>query len=208
MPVLLWLMLLVSGAALAQGGMAGAPPAMCFAQCNAAPVMTANPPAVQACLIRCRAGAEFNASSRRGPQAAGRGVAVASVAPAASHGAAPASRWGAIYAAAPPAVAVGVSQGSTDRTMVHVRAENECRARGRSDCRLLTEFSSGCGAAAHATRVIGLLATSDTSTQRVSFIAAGTGASRADAERSAISVCNSRDPTATCRIVATACAAG
>ncbi len=203
MPVLLWLMLLVSGAALAQG----APPPMCLAQCGAASVTAANPPSVQACLIRCRAGAEFNASNRRGPQASGRGVAVA------AGGAVPvaatnATRWGAIYAAAPPAVAVGVSQGSADRTMVHVRAESECRARGRADCRLLTEFSSGCGAAAHATRVVGLIATADSSTTRVSFIAAGTGANRAEAERSAISLCNSRDPSATCRIVATACVAG
>jgi hypothetical protein len=118
-----------------------------------------------------------------------------------------AMRWGAIYAAQPPATAVGVSQGASDRTMVHVRAESECRARGQSQCRLLTEFSSGCGAAAQAIRSLGLLPTGDSSTERVSFIAPGTGANRADAERAALSLCNGRDPTAACRVVASVCLA-
>jgi hypothetical protein len=244
MAIRVWslLFVLATGSAMAEGQ----PPAMCFSQCSAAsPVVSANPPSVQACLIRCRAGAEFNASNRRGPQQAMRGIplppaaaqqparsasasspvarmgnASASMASAAVGAAAMATvsggvaappsgqRWAAIYAAAPPATAVGVSQGLADRTMVHVRAETECRARGQSNCRLLTEFSAGCGAAAQATRVLGLLPTGDSSTQRVSFIAAGTGANRADAERSAVSLCNSRDPSATCRVVASACVAG
>ena len=196
---LIAILLLAAGPALAQGQ----PPAACFAQCAAVSASVAgNPPQLQACLIRCRAAAEFNASNRRGPQAAGRGM------PVPVPQAANASRWGAIYAAAPPAVAVGVSHGAADRTMVHVRAESECRARGQSNCRLLTEFSSGCGAAAQATRTLGLIATGDSSTTRVSFIAGGTGPNRAEAERSAISMCSSREPTAQCRIVASACVAG
>jgi hypothetical protein len=192
------LMLLAVGPALAQSQ----PPAACFASCGATSgAVAGNPAHIQACLIRCRAAAEFNAGSRRGPQATGRGVPVAQ--PATLAG-----RWGAIYAAPPPSVAVGSSHGGADRTMVHVRAENECRARGQTGCRLLTEFSAGCGAAAQATRTVGLVQTTDISTSRVSFIAAGTGASRADAERSAISVCSSREPTASCRIVASACVAG
>ena len=197
----LWLsfILLAIGPALAQGQ----PPAVCFQSCGATSgAVAGNPPPVQACLIRCRAAAEFNASNRRGPQAAGRGVAVAQPAVASS------SRWGAIYAAPPPAVAVGVSHGSVDRTMVHVRAESECRARGQTGCRLLAEFSAGCGAAAQAVRAVGLVQTTDIATSRVSFIAAGTGASRVDAERSAISTCSSREPTANCRIVASACVTG
>jgi len=191
--------LLVAGPALAQGQ----PPAACFASCGATSgAVAGNAPQVQACLIRCRAAAEFNAQNRRGPQSAGRGVPVAQ--PAAMSQA----RWGAIYAAPPPAVAIGISHGGADRTMVHVRAENECRARGQTGCRLLTEFSAGCGAAAQATRVLGLVQTADSSTSRVSFIAAGTGSSRADAERSAISMCSSREPSANCRIVASACVAG
>lgn len=194
----LWIILAI-GPVFAQGQ----PPAACFASCGATSgAVAGNATPVQACLIRCRAAAEFNTGNRRGPQAAGRGVPVAMPAAAAS------SRWGAIYAAPPPAVAVGVSHGAGDRTMIHVRAENECRARGQTGCRLLTEFSAGCGAAAQATRAIGLVQTTDAATSRVSFIAAGTGASRADAERSAISVCSSRDPTANCRIVASACVAG
>lgn len=191
------MLLAMMGAALAQGQ----PPAACLSSCGAL-TAAGNPPAVQACLIRCRAAAEFSAGNRRGPQSTGRGVPVAQVSPVAQ------GRWGAIYAAPPPSVAVGISHGAGDRTMVHVRAESECRARGRTDCRLLTEFSNGCGAAAQATRAVGLVQTTDSSTSRVSFIAAGTGANRADAERSAISVCSSREPTANCRIVASACLAG
>lgn len=191
--------LLMAGVAMAQGQ----PPAACFAQCGAVSGSVAgNPAPTQVCLIRCRAAAEFNASSRRGPQAAGRGVPVSVPTSVAS------GRWGAIYAATPPAVAIGISHGSADRTMVHVRAESECRARGHAGCRLLTEFNSGCGAAAQATRAVGLVQTADSSTSRVSFIAAGTGASRMDAERSAISLCSSREPSAACRIVASACVAG
>ena len=193
-------LLLSIGGALAQGQ----PPAACFASCAATSGSVAgNAPPVQACLIRCRAAAEFNAGSRRGPQSTGRGIPMAAQPVAVS-----AARWGAIYAAPPPAVAVGISHGGGDRTMVHVRAENECRARGQIGCRLLTEFSSGCGAAAQATRAVGLVQTSDSSTSRVSFVAAATGSSRADAERSAISMCSSREPTANCRIVASACVAG
>lgn len=198
MKLWLFLLLLTAGSALAQGQ----PPAACFASCGATSgAVAGNPPQVQACLIRCRATAEFNAANRRGPQSTGRGVPVA--VPAMATG-----RWGAIYAAPPPAVAVGISHGGGDRTMVHVRAENECRARGQTGCRLLTEFSSGCGAAAQATRAVGLVQTTDSATSRVSFIASGTGASRADAERSAISMCSNREPTASCRIVASACVAG
>ena len=194
------LLLLAVGPALAQGQ----PPAACFASCGAiSGAVAGNAPTVQACLIRCRAGAEFLAANRRGPQSTGRGVAVAPQPITRTAG-----RWAAIYAAPPPSVAVGISHGGGDRTMVHVRAENDCRARGQTGCRLLTEFNAGCGAAAQATRAIGLMQTTDSSTSRVSFIAAGTGASRADAERSAISVCNSREPTASCRIVASACLAG
>ena len=197
----LWLILMILAVAPAWGQ--GQPPAACFASCGATSgTVAGNATQVQACLIRCRAAAEFNAGNRRGPQAAGRGVPVAQSAATSS------ARWGAIYAATPPAVAVGISHGGGDRTMVHVRAENECRARGQSNCRLLTEFSSGCGAAAQAVRAVGLVQTTDIATSRASFIAAGTGASRADAERSAISTCSSREPTANCRIVASACVAG
>ncbi len=243
MTIRVWLMLFTLGGGAAMAS--GAPPAMCFSQCGAPSLsLAANPPAIQACLIRCRAGAEFSAANRRGPQVAMRGIAAppsasaasrpgAAVPPAArmaSAGAAMATaaagasamaaagagtarpqgsqRWVAIYTAAPPATAFGVSQGLADRTMAHVRAETECRARGQVNCRLLTEFSNGCGAAAQATRVLGLLPTGDSSTQRVSFVAAGTGASRADAERSAVALCQSREPSATCRVVASACVAG
>ncbi len=201
------LMLLCASPALAETR----PPAACFSQCQARSAMVAaNPPPVQACLIRCRAGAEYAAASRRGPRSAqpGQGIPVGRQPllpvslPAAPVGTA---RWGAIYAAAPPGHALGISHGMTDRTMVHTRAEIACRAFGQAGCRVLTEFSTGCGAAAQARRATGMMITADASTFRVAYVTAATGATRAEAEARAVAQCRAREPAASCRVVAAAC---
>lgn len=191
----------------------GAPPAACFRQC-AAPSMSlaANPAPVQACVIRCRAARDFSAQQRpsgrpqqiasANPYSSGRGTPVAAPAQASV------ANWGAIYAALPPTAAVGISSGARDRGMVHVQAENQCRASAHGDCRLLTEFSSGCGAAAQAVRSLSVVPSAHPSTFRVTYVASGTGANRADAERAALANCSSRDPVANCRIVTAACVNG
>jgi hypothetical protein len=205
---------LVSGLGLGAAWAQGAPPAACFQQC-AAPSMSlaANPAPVQACLVRCRAARDFSAQQHRpsgrpqqiasaNPYSSGRGTPVAAPAQASV------ANWGAIYAALPPTAAVGISSGARDRGMVHVQAESQCRASAHGDCRLLTEFSSGCGAAAQAVRSLSVVPSAHPSTFRVTYVASGTGANRADAERAALANCSSRDPVASCRIVTAACVNG
>ena len=205
-----WPLLLLSAlSAMAQTP----PPATCFSQCQApSATLAANPPPVQACLIRCRAGAEFAAASQRDPHSAyaGQGMPVGRQPP--PQVASPAlpvggEQWGAIYAAAPPGHALGISHGMTDRSMVHTRAQTACRASGQAGCRMLTEFNSGCGAAAQALRARGMMITADASTYRVAFVTAANGTSRADAQARALEGCRAREPTARCRIVAAACVA-
>jgi hypothetical protein len=193
----------------------GAPPVACFQQCGA-PFRTlqANPPAMQACLIRCRAASEFSAQQNqrplRGqatrpaatPYSSGRGTPVATGPTAGTP-----AQWGAIYAATPPAAAVSIVAGR-ERNLAHTQADSQCRATARGDCRLLTEFSSGCGAAAQAVRSLSIVPSNHPSTYRVIYVAAGTGPSRSDAERAAVANCSSRDPEATCRVVSTACIGG
>ncbi|RVT92048.1 DUF4189 domain-containing protein [Rhodovarius crocodyli] len=206
------LAIITAGAAQAQGN----PPAACFQQCAApARSLQANPPPVQACLIRCRAASEFSAQQNQrplrgpvtraasNPYSSGRGIPVAASALPATAG-----QWGAIYAALPPTAAVGIVAGPRDRNIAHTQAESQCRTTARGDCRLLTEFSSGCGSAAQAVRSMSIVPSNHPSTYRVTYVASGTGPSRSDAERAAVASCNSRDPQATCRVVSTACIGG
>jgi len=196
--VFLPLFLLASGPA-----MASSPAARCAGECAS----QSNP---AACMVRCRAAQDFFEQQRQAmvhsgmPRAGGQR--------AADHGAqraaAPAARnqrWGAIYAALPPTPAVGVNEGMLGRDIVHARAEGSCRAQARGDCRLLTEFSSGCGAAAQATRLVGVVQTHDPSVNRVTFIAGATAPTRAEAERAALAQCAARDRSASCRVVAALC---
>ena len=157
-----------TGLAQAQGN----PPAACFQQCSAPfRSLQANPPGVQACLIRCRAASEFSAQQNQrplrgpvtraaaNPYSSGRGTPVAA-------GTVPGTpaRWGAIYAALPPTAAVGIVAGQRDRNTAHTQAESQCRTTARGDCRLLTEFSSGCGSAAQAVRSLSIVPSSHPST--------------------------------------------
>lgn len=193
--VLLPLFLLAAGPA-----MASSPAARCAGECAA----QSNP---AACMVRCRAAQDFFEQQRQAMSHSGMPRAgaqrVAAAAPPARN-----QRWGAIYAALPPSPAVGVNEGALGRDIVHARAEGSCRAQARGDCRLLTEFSSGCGAAAQATRLVGVVQTHDPSVNRVTFIAGATAPTRAEAERAALSQCAARDRSATCRVVAALCLGG
>jgi hypothetical protein len=52
-----------------------------------------------------------------------------------------------------------------------------------------------------------LVMTSDPNSYTVSTMGGGAGATRAEAEQQAMADCRSRDPRATCRIVASTCGA-
>jgi hypothetical protein len=194
MRFVLLLFLLFSGAAWASS-----PAALCAGECGS----QSNP---AACMIRCRAAQDFLQQQRQAmshsgmPRPAAQRVVAGPVSQP-TRG----QRWGAIYAALPPTAAVGTNEGALSRDIVHARAEGSCRAQARGDCRLLTEFSSGCGAAAQATRLIGVVQTHDPSVNRVTFIAGATAPTRAEAERAALTQCASRDRSATCRVVAALC---
>ncbi len=213
-------------------------PPSCRASCGATlPTLAGHSQPVQACMVRCRAALQFNASqaarpgAMRGRQlvaappprslppppaprpALGGIVPVAHAAmpvPAATAPAAPAGppRFGAIYAATPPNPAFGVSFQQRDRLMAHVQADTQCQTRGRAGCRLVVEFGSQCAAAAQATRNVAIMQTDDPSTHQVTFIAPGTGATRLEAEQAALAACSERDRTARCRIAASGCGNG
>ncbi len=194
--MMLVMMLLVPGLAGASS-----PAAMCAGECAAQSNQAA-------CMIRCRAAHDFLNQQRHAmvnsgmPRpAAQQRVASGPVSAQPPRG----QRWGAIYAALPPTPAIGTNEGAVGRDIVHARAEGACRAQARGDCRLLTEFNSGCGAAAQATRLIAVVQTHDPSVNRVTFVTAANGPTRADAERAALAQCNGRDRSASCRVVAALC---
>ncbi len=167
----------------------------CRQQCNPpARDLAANPPAVQACLIRCQAGSDFT----RGVNAAPRRALGTTVATPASSG-----TWAVAYAATPPNGATGTSQGQRDRNQAHMEAERACAARAGAHCRPLAEAGPGeCLAIAQAGRVTGLMRTSDPRTFQVTLVEYGKGEDAAAAGRAALSACSGR---AQCEVVATAC---
>lgn len=166
----------------------------CRQQCSAAsPQLAANPPPVQACLIRCQAGSDFTRGVNQGPR---RTVA-------ASVPALPAGSWGVIYAAVPPSPAYGASQGQRDRNLAHVEAERACSSRAQGNCRPLAEAGPGeCVAIAQAGRVTGLVRTADPRTWQVSLVEYGKGQDKPEAERQALMNCGVRGQ---CEVVAVAC---
>ncbi len=168
----------------------------CRQQCNApARELAANPPAVQACLIRCQAGSDFT----RGVNAAPRRALGTPVASAPSHG-----TWAVVYAATPPNGATGTSHGLHDRNQAHMEAERACAARAGAHCRPLAEAGPGeCVAVAQAGRVTGLVRTSDPRTFQVTLVEYGKGSDAAQAERAAIAACSGRGE---CELVVTVCA--
>jgi hypothetical protein len=208
---------LLPGLAEAQGRRAAPhdPVAACRADCLAAarPGAAAVDPA-RACAIRCDAAAAFQArQSRPGTaEATGRGGAPAPLPPAvrpALPAPAPAPAQGVsgvIYGARMPA-AFGMAVGTGDRLAAHREAERRCSAAGPG-CRVLAEFTDACGAAAQGRRRSqgALFITSDPGTHVVTSLSPGSGATRAVAEAEALAACRSRDPGASCRVVASSCA--
>ncbi|CAA9270587.1 MAG: hypothetical protein AVDCRST_MAG27-3088 [uncultured Craurococcus sp.] len=203
-----------------------APPA-CVRSCAAATsAIRVNPAPVQACLIRCAAGQNFQ---RNGGQAAltGRGAPAHDPNDAALRGptgqrlasigggpytpqvrglATPSGsgRSGAVYLAPAPSGSYGITYGMADRIAAHGQAERRCQAQG-TDCRLALEFTDRCGAVAQARRSNGVVRTADPSTYTITFAAGGAGPSREAAESQAMASCGGRDRTAACAIVASGC---
>jgi hypothetical protein len=169
----------------------------CRQLCNApARELSANPPAVQACMIRCQAGNDFNNPRSRGMNS-GTGRPVAG----ASQGAS--GSWAVIYAATPPNAATGVSQGQADRNQAHLEANRACAAQAGVNCRVLGEAGPGkCIAAVQAGRTVGLVRTSDPRTFQVTLVDYGQGDTQAAADSAALRSCSGRGQ---CEVVARAC---
>ncbi len=167
----------------------------CRQECNApARDLAANPPAVQACLIRCQAGSDFT----RGINAAPRRALGTTVATAPTSG-----TWAVAYAATPPNGATGTSHGLHDRNQAHMEAERACAARAGARCRPLAEAGPGeCLAIAQAGRVTGLVRTTDPRTFQVTLVEYGKAPDAAAAGRAAVSACSGRGQ---CEVVATVC---
>jgi hypothetical protein len=168
----------------------------CRATCNpVARELSANPPAVQACLIRCQAGNDF--SQTRGLNT-GTGRAVR------GGGGPQGGGYAAIYVATPPNSAYGSSQAVPDRNQAHAEADRACTSRAMGGrCRMLAEARPGeCVAAVQSGRNVGLVRTSDPRSFQVSFVDFGRGASPAEAEQAALQACFGRG---SCEVVATAC---
>ncbi len=197
---LLLLGLLAPAGAGAQG--TAAPPA-CLRSCEAATAtIRANPPPVQACLIRCAAALQFQREGGR-IAATGRGLPQAGPSLAAFQGQA-GGRSGAIYLAPAPSVGFGLAYGLADRIAAHGQAERQCRARAGA-CRLALEFIDRCGAVAQARRSNGLVRTADPGTNTVIFAAGGAGPTLEAAASQALAGCAGRDRIATCEVVASGC---
>lgn len=197
---LLLLGLLAPAGARAQGTIA--PPA-CLRGCEAATaIIRSNPPPVQACLIRCAAGLQFQREAGR-IAATGRGLPPAGPSLAAFQGQA-GGRSGAVYLAPAPSAGFGLAYGLADRIAAHGQAERQCRARGDA-CRPALEFADRCGAVAQARRSNGLVRTADPGTYTVTFAAGGAGPTLQAAEGQALAGCAGRDRTATCEVVASGC---
>lgn len=147
--------------------------------------------------------------SQARPAAAPPVIAAPVVAAPAARPPAPPPPTVAIYAALPPSAAYGISQGSADRLMIHVQAEMQCRTAPRSDtCRQMLEIAQGCGALAHGSRDPRLVPIPYNPSIPVSVKTTGTGPTRDQAEREAVSTCQQRDRGATCLVVAATCIGG
>ena len=167
----------------------------CRQQCNApGRDLVSNPPAVQACLIRCQAGSDFTRGVNAAPRRA-LGTAVAT-----PQG----SGTGAVaYAATPPNSATGTSQGLRDRNQAHMEAERACAARAGGHCRPLGEAGPGeCLAISQAGRVTGLMRTADPRSFQVTLVEYGKGSDAAEANRAALAACSGRGQ---CELVTTVC---
>lgn len=195
-------------AASLQGDQAAMCRATCLSTATTRPGGAAVDPA-QACAVRCGAAQAYLAEqNRRGTaEATGRGR-TASFAPVPVGLSTPAARasHGVLYAGRAPSAAFGMAVGSADRLAAHRDAERACAAGGQG-CRVVAEFNAACGAAAQGVRrgAYALFITSDPASYVITSLSGGSGATQAQAEGQALAECRSRDPGASCRIVASAC---
>ncbi|MBU8538953.1 DUF4189 domain-containing protein [Falsiroseomonas tokyonensis] len=204
--------------------------AMCRAEClqTAQSRLGSNPAqAARACEIRCAATMGFlqNQNRRGSAEATGRGQAAGLAQPVLHRVQQPAPQMapqmapvrpastrtpvthGVIYGARTPSAAFGLVVGEPDRMTAHRLAERGCTA-GGPGCRVIAETTEACAAAAHGVKRSqwALFMTSDPSSYTVTSLSAGSGRTQIAAEQQAIAECRSRDPMATCRIAASACA--
>ncbi|MBO1075238.1 DUF4189 domain-containing protein [Roseomonas marmotae] len=184
-------------------GAAPAPPDSqhCQRQCGAVlPRRADHPREVQICLMRCQALEQSQAVTRK-PQPRRPQASQPAGKPEEPGGAG----HGAIYLAPAPLPDAGMSAGMADRNLAHAMAEQQCMARQGAPCRLALEFSDRCGAVAQGVVSKAMVLTADPSTFTVMAATAGAGATRAQAERSALSACRQRF-RGTCRIARSLCA--
>ncbi len=197
-------------AAALQGDQAAMCRASCLSTMTERMARAAVDPA-QACAVRCGAAASYlSEQNRRGTaEATGRGR-VASLGPVPLPvGAAPAAgraSHGVLYAGRAPSAAFGLVVGSADRLAAHRDAERACSAGGQG-CRAVAQFNAACGAAAQGVKrgPYALFITADPASYVITSLSGGSGATQAQAEGQAMAECRSRDPGASCRIVAAAC---
>lgn len=167
----------------------------------------AQPDAARICQVRCQAAGQFYQAQARGqqrpamptpPQTRREGPILQAAMPAASHGV--------IFVSRAPSAGFGLITGERDRLAAHRVAEQNCRTNG-AGCRMLLEFTSACGAVAHGIRrsQYAIVMTSNPTTWVVSSASGGHGPTREAAEAEAMADCRSRDPGATCRVVAATC---
>ncbi len=197
----------------------------CRQQCGATmPVRAANPPQVQACLLRCNAAERYMSRQHRTgtPEATGRGGAPAPAPvpgtagpidgvpsiwpPRPAEGPAMPGRALVAYAGPPPSRGLAISM-PVERMAAHRGAEQECfRLNGNNPCRLLLETQERCLAVSMAVRANGIVITSDPRTYTITHYGSGSGPSRQVAENQAIRDCGQRPlPSTNCRIAAVRC---
>jgi hypothetical protein len=194
---------LAGGAAQAQTA-GGAASQSCRRQC-ASQVSQSIPQTermAQVCLVRCGAGERHLRQQRQAgtAEATGRGVA------ARGGMAAAAQRSLVAYAGTLPLVALAMSN-PAERMSAHRQAEQACsRSNGSRPCNLLVETQDRCMAVARAVRARGLVITRDPGTYAVVHYGAGSGATMAIANATAIQDCRVQlAPQTHCRIAVSRC---
>ncbi|MBP0494650.1 DUF4189 domain-containing protein [Pararoseomonas indoligenes] len=115
--------------------------------------------------------------------------------------------YGAVYLAAAPSRSFGLAVGVGDRAVAHRQAEAACKSGTGADCRMAGDFTARCAAVAHALRSNNaVVMTAHSSTYTVMAATSGTGATREEAERQALSACSQRGRGLTCTVTEARCA--
>ncbi|WP_426956158.1 DUF4189 domain-containing protein [Muricoccus radiodurans] len=162
------------------------------------------PVAVAGAAPRPQPGSSF-LGSLMAAQAAEPGMAARASAPVVPTG----GLHGAIYLAATPSRSYGLAVGMADRAAAHRGAQSGCVGGQGSPCRMAAEFTARCAAVAHALRGAGAVTmTSHPSTFTVIAATTGTGNSRPEAERAALSACSQRGRGVQCQVTEARCVSG